>query len=240
MKYGYSIIYDIQKDMWNWRDSLKNPFLGRSWINNVKDKNDLKIVKQILELEKKSAEKILKPYLLSQKETQNSRLNNFLKIIKKDFQKKYQNAIQVLETITQQPIMSDNFTFYITTFPRCPYFYEKREIFIYDSTEDYWGMPIDTFLHEVLHFQFIYYWYKNPKSAVLKLKYEDFDYLKEALTVVLDDELKPIISQSDQGYPSQIKYRKLLRQNWQKYHDFNKLVDFGLSKLNDFIKIKST
>ena len=45
MKYNYKIIYKIQDDMWNWRDALKNPFMGRDWINNISDSNDLKIAK---------------------------------------------------------------------------------------------------------------------------------------------------------------------------------------------------
>lgn len=235
MKYNYKIIYKIQDDMWNWRDALKNPFMGRDWINNISDSNDLKIAKQIVDLKKQSAEKILKPYLLIQKQNPSSNLNRFIKLIQKDFEEKYQDACNILEKITNHPLMSNDFTFYVTTFPRCPYFYEKCEIFIYDSIENYWGMPIDTFLHEGLHFQFIHYWYDNKKSPVSKLKYEDFDYLKEALTVVLDEDLKPIIFQSDQGYPNQEKYRKILHKYWQKYHDFDKLVKYGLSELKNFL-----
>jgi len=217
--------------MWNWRDALKNPFMGRNWIDNINDNNDLKIAQQISGLKKQSAEKILKPYLTIQKNNPTSKLNQFIKLTQKDFLEKYQDACKILELITKHPIVSDNFTFYITTFPRCPYFYQRKEIFIYDSIEDYWGMPIDTFLHEGLHFQFIHYWYKNKNSQVSKLKHNDFDYLKEALTVVLDEDLKPIISQPDQGYSSQIEYRKLLHSHWQKHHDFEKLIEYGLSEL---------
>jgi len=106
---------------------------------------------------------------------------------------------------------------------------------MYNSIHDFWGLPIDNFLHEGLHFQFTHYWYENKNSPVSKLKYEDFDYLKEALTVVLNDkEPKSIMSVPDQGCPSQEKFRKLLYKNWQKHHDFDKLVDFRLSKLDNF------
>jgi hypothetical protein len=133
-------------------------------------------------------------------------------------------------------MVSDKFTFYVTTFPRCPYSYDNYEIFMYNSIEGFWGMPIDGFLHEGLHFQFTHYWGDNEKSPVSKLDNDNFDYLKEALTVVLDDDLKPIITQADQGYSNQAEYRKLLSKHWQKYHDFDNLVDFGLSKLNKFAK----
>lgn len=236
MKYNYKIIYNIQKDMWNWRDALKNPFMGNNWIDNIDNDNDKKIVQQVLELKKQPAELILKPYFTIQKEDPNSKLNKFIEIAKKDFQEKYLDACKILERITNHPMMSNKFTFYVTTFPRCPYFYEKCEIFMYDSIENFWGMPIDGFLHEALHFQFTYYWGDNKNSPVSKLNNDDFDYLKEALTIVLDDDIKPIITMADQGYPNQIEYRKLLSKHWQKHHDFEKLIEYGLSKLNSFTK----
>jgi hypothetical protein len=115
-----------------------------------------------------------------------------------------------------------------------PYFYEKREIFMFASTKDFWGMPLDGFLHEGLHFQFTYYWYENPKSEISKLDFDKFDYLKEALTIVLDDELKPLISIADKGYANQAGFRKALHAKWKKSHDFDELVDFGLKELPKF------
>lgn len=233
---SYKILYDIQKDIWNWRDALKSSFMGSDWLNNIDNNSDRKIAQQILGLKKQPAELILKPYLIAQKENPNSKLNKFIEIIENDFQEKYQNACQILEKITKHPMISDNFTFYVTTFPRGCYFYEKCEIFMYDSIENFWGMPIDGFLHEGLHFQFTCYWREDKNSPISKLNDDNFDYIKEALTVVLDDDLKPIITTADQGYSNQIKYRKLLSKHWQKYHDFEKLVDYGLSKLNNFTK----
>ena len=238
MKYNFQIKYNLQHDIWNWIDSLTNPFMGLDWINNIDNKKDLRIAKQILKFKdnKKQAETILKAYLEIQKNDPNSKLNKFIPLAQKDFENKYQQACKILEKITQKPLLSDKFIFYVTTFPRCPYFYEKQEIFMYDSTHDFWGLPIDNFLHEGLHFQFTHYWYENKKSPVSKLNNIDFDYLKEALTIVLDDELTPILSQPDQGYSNQKKYRKTLHKHWQKHHDFDKLVNFGLSKLDNFKK----
>lgn len=102
---------------------------------------------------------------------------------------------------------------------------------MYDSTEGVWGMPIDGFLHEALHFQFYFYWRLDKNSPVHKLNEDEFDYLKEALTVILDEELKPIITLPGCSYPQQIKFRNVLHKHWKKYHDFDKLVKFGLKKL---------
>jgi len=141
----------------------------------------------------------------------------------------------VLERITKRPMMSNSFTFYITTFPAMPFFYDTCEILMYDSTEGIWGMPIDGFLHEGLHYQFMRYWQFDESSPVSKLSADEFDYLKEALTVILDDELKPLISQPDNSYPSQVKFRNIIHDHWREHHDFDKLVDFGLEKLGDYV-----
>lgn len=233
MNNKYQIKYSLNKDIWNWIDALQNSFMEFNWIDNIDNQDDMKIAKQILKLKKQDAKPILKPYLEKQKNDPNSRLNKFIKTIQKDFDTKYQNACEILEKITKHPMASNIFTFYITTFPRCPYSYDNYEIFMYDYP---WSTPIDGFLHEGLHFQFTHFWGDDQNSPVSKLNDDQFDYIKEALTVILDDDLKPILSKPDQGYPSQEEYRKLLHNHWKKYHDFNKLVNFGLSKLNDFIK----
>jgi len=235
MQYTYKIIYDIDKDMWNWRRGVESSFFGESNIKNISNDDDLKIAQQIVGLDEKSSFSILKPYLESQKTDNDSKLNKFLQIAENDFRDKFTKACRALEYITKRPMMSNSFIFYVTTFPRMPYFYEEREIFIYDSTDSFWGMPIDGFLHEGLHFQFIYYWQKDSLSPVSRLNEDKFDYLKEGLTVILDDELKPLISTPDNSYPSQLEFRKALHANWKEHHDFDKLVDFGLKILPDFV-----
>jgi len=238
MKYSYSIVYDIEKDIWNWFDAINAPFEGFdfSWIDNIDNDNDRKIANQILGKTKQEADDILKPYLLEQKNNVNSKLNNFIKIIEKDFKDKYTGACKALEDITQHPMMSEKFIFCITTFPRMQYFYDERLITVYNSTEGVWGMPIDGFLHEGLHFQFTYYWRDNEDSRVSKLSEDNFHYLKEALTIVLDEDLKPLITVPDKGYSSQADFCGILHNHWQKHYNFEKLVEFGLDKLDIYNK----
>lgn len=236
MQYSYEIIYDIDTDIDNWYGALNDRFEGFNfdWIDNIDNDDDRKIARSIVGVSRAEAEKILKPYLLTQFRNPRSRLNKFIKIINKDFSKKYVAACRAIEDITQRPLMSNKFTFCVTTFPRSQYFYADHVITMYDSTEDFWGMPIDGFLHEVLHFQFIYYWSNDKNSPVSRLSEEDFDYLKEALTVVIDDSLKPLVTLPDGGHGSQAEIRKLLHKHWREYHDFNKLVEYGIKKLPEY------
>lgn len=235
MKYDYKIIYDINSDMWNWRGGTKDSMFGQSAINRIKNINDRKVANQIANINKSPAEAILKPYLKAQKDDPNSNLNKFIKIAEKDFKDKYIDACITLEKITKRPMVSNEFIFYVTTFPRMTVFFDTFEIFMYASTKGVWGMPIDGFLHEAHHFQFNHYWRQNPDSPVSKLSEDEFTYLKEALVITNDEDLKPLVTVPDRGYKSQKDFCELLHKYWKKYHDFDKLVDYGLKNLNKFI-----
>jgi hypothetical protein len=233
MQYIYKIIYDIDKDMWNWRGALSDFRMGYNWFDNIKNNKDKNIARQILGLKKQDAELILKPYLKSLKNNSNSALNKFIKIAEKEFGNKYVDACKILERITNQELTSNIFTFYITTFPRMTCFYDKHIIYMYDSVEGVWGMPIDGFLHEGLHFQFEYYWRKNKKTQVHNLDESDYFNLKEALTVILDEELKPVITIPDKSYKELAWLREPLHKHWKKYHNFDTLVNYGLLLLKN-------
>ncbi|MDR1300279.1 MAG: hypothetical protein LBK50_01075 [Candidatus Nomurabacteria bacterium] len=235
---NYKIIYDIAGDMWNWWSAIHYSSKGVNWADNLTNPVDKKIAEQIKGLSQSESEKILRPYLSAQEQNSNSQLNNFIQIAEQDFANKFIEACRALEKITNHPMMSDEFTFVITTFPRSPYFYDDRRIFMYDSIEGKWGMPIDAFLHEGLHFQFIHYWRKNQNSPVSQLSEEEFDYLKESLTVILDEELYPLVKEIDTGYPQHRPFRKVLHAHWKKYHDFDKLVDYGVERLSEFVNTR--
>jgi hypothetical protein len=235
MKHQYQIIYDLAGDMWNWWSALHFPSQGLDWADNLTGASDKKIAKQIKGLEQKDSRKILKPHLLSRRQDGNSRLNKFMALAESDFADKYVRACELLEKITGHPMVYDEIIFVVTTFPRSPYFYDDRKIFMHDSTGGKWGMPIDGFLHEGLHFQLIRYWREDKSSPVSQLDEDSFDYLNEALTVVLDEDLKPVLTVVDAGYASQASFRKVLHAEWKKHHNFARLVDFGLEKLPEFV-----
>lgn len=143
---------------------------GFQWIDNADNKDDLQIARQVCGAKRGSkAEKDLAKYLTSQVDNPGSELNRFQGIAEQDFANKYTLACQALERITGKKLMSRHFDFNITTFPRVQYFYDDRVIMMYNSTKGIWGMPIDNFLHEALHFQFTYYWRENKDSAVSEL-----------------------------------------------------------------------
>lgn len=232
-KTNYKIIYDLDQDIWNW-------YYGASDLDNpdqLVGDDDRCIFKEIQGFEKiDQAKPILTPFLQAKIDDTNSNLNKFIKTTKSEFVEKFNYACDVLEKITKHPMALDEFTFFVTTYPRMTVFFEEGIIFIYAKIDDkLWGMPIDGFLHEGLHFQFNKYWRENSKSPVSKLSEDDYFIIKESLTVILDEELKPIITLQDCSYPEFADYREILHKHWKKHHNFDQLVDFGLEKLPEFI-----
>lgn len=223
-KYPYKIIYDIKKDIWNW-------YYGAKYSGNTEqlDGEDLRVAQVVQKLNKREAEKILRPFLRSKWLDSNSELNAFIRIAEKEFEEKYAAACEVLAKITRKPFIAGEFTFYVTSFPRMVVFYDTRVVFMYAKiNKKLWGMPIDGFLHEGLHFIFDKYWRNNKKSPVTKLSEDDFFELKEALTVILDEELGPIITLPDVSYPEFQELRNELHGEWCRHHNFEQLVEYGV------------
>ena len=229
MKCSYDIRLDINKDIWNWYDASQPSSHGFDWRSNIDDEEDRKIYDQISKLDKRRAYKVLKVYLNQKYKNQTGSIKEYIHDISTDFKQKFDLACKTIEAITKRELSVKKFTFVLTTFPRCPYNPETGEIFFFVALND----PIKNFLHEILHFQFHHYWQDDLRSPVSELPKEKFEFLKESLTVVLDDSLKPLIKHADLGYPIHQEFRKKLYKNWQKHHDFQKLIDFGMVELKD-------
>lgn len=234
MSYLYDIKLSIDDDMWNWFDAGQHSSHGFDFRNNLKDEDDIKIYDKISKLQKKDAYKVLDEFLRRKYHDQAEIIEKYTEEMKSVFDEKLDIACRTLEKITGRELFVKNYKFKLTTFPRCPYNPETGEIYFFITLNEFWTDPIKNFLHEVLHFQFHHYWQDNSESPVSKLSDYEFEFLKESLTVVLDDDLKPLINSSDNGYPMHQEFRKELHKNWKKYHDFDKLIDFGLAILKDY------
>ena len=231
-KFKYEIIYDIDRDIWNW-------YYGAKYSNNgqqLKNKTDRKMISSLRGLNKREAEKTLRPFLRQKKGDLNSSLNEFIGISEQEFSDKFTDACLALESITNKPMASSSFKFFVTTFPRMVVFFDESIIFMYAKIDNkLWGMPIDGFLHEGLHFQVNKYYREDPKSPVSKLSDNEFYILNESLTVILDESLKPIITLPDCSYQEFSEFRNVLHDHWKQNRDFGKLISYGLKRLPEFV-----
>jgi len=183
--------------------------------------------KSMQKYKNKEAMRFLLPYLKGYYKRNKKDLYKALCEANELFRKKTNSACKLMEKITQYPIYRNNFTCFFTTFPRCPYDYKKGYIWLTAPRPA--KIYLNIFLHELLHFQY-YAYYKN-RPGVKKLSMGQSEFLKEALTVILNHEFLQYLHQKDKGYKLHQKLRKKLENFWKKNKDFPRLVDYGAAIL---------
>lgn len=215
----YSIQLDVDKDAQNWYQACKGGAGLRDWTKQVEPE----LLKRVNELDEVAAIGLLKQHVTQLHRERAFEIEEYTQRIRTEFEQKFHQACQKIEDLTQKPLYREDFTIYLTTFPRGPYDYGTGALWIAIG----WFDPIKNFMHEALHFQFIHYWAKND-GAVRQLSKSQFQTLKESLTVVLDKDIEPLIKSPDKGYESHHTLREALHKNWVERHDFSRLVDEGV------------
>jgi len=230
-KYSYKIILNLEKDAWNWFDACNSSIQhGVVWSEKVPDQ----ILDQVKDKPENEAIEFIIQFLKQKYIDDKDKIDTFTEFINKRYSENFYSACLKLEQVMKKPIYRNDFTIYLTTIPMAPYNYDLGYLFDYIG----WDDPITGFLHELSHMQFIHYWRNNPDSDVSKLTDEQFEWLKESLTIILDEDFLPLIERPDKGYDIHKSYRKVLHKFWKTNHDFDKLVDFGLKILPDYINKK--
>lgn len=226
MKYSYKIRQSIYKDAWNWWEGCNKVSHGHDWKSGV----DADLLEKIYGKSQEEAFCFLLPYLKDKYAIEKRALVIRRNFFNNEFKQKFQIGCNKIAEVMNRPIYRNDFTIYLTTFRRGPYDEEKGLVW----TCIYWDDPVRTFLHELCHFQFIHYWRENPKSEVSKLTNDQFEYLKESLTMILDEDFFPIIKKPDYGYDLHQDFRTDLKKFWHKNKDFDLLVEFGVKKIRDY------
>lgn len=227
MKYSYKIRQNIYRDAWNWWNASNYSSHGVVWKNQI-NKN---LADKLMNVTNKEANKILVPFLKQIYIDHKKEIKNGRDFFNQEFEQKFQDGCNKIVDVMGKPIYRNDFTIYLTTLRRGPYYKPFGLVWICI----YWSDPIESFLHELCHFQFIHYWRENPKSGVSKLSNEQFEFLKESLTMILDEAFMPLIGKPDQGYELHKDFRKELTEFWNKNKNFDKLVDFGTKNVSKYI-----
>lgn len=228
--YKYQIRLDIEKDASNWFEACNRVSYGVDWKTRISPE----VYENIFEKSKEEAMDYLVSFLKNKYNIEKEQIAGYTNFINKEYNDKFQKACEKVVELLGRQLYRNDFTIFLTTFPRCPYDYVHG--YIWAAIDESRVDPIKSFLHELLHFQFICYWGRNAESAVSLLNDNQFNYLKESLTVILDEGFYPIIKAPDKGYDIHREFREELHKDWVRHHDFDKLVDFGLKRLPDFIK----
>jgi hypothetical protein len=115
--------------------------------------------------------------------------------------------IKPLEKAYSEKFPFEKITVYLTTFPMCPYYYEKRWYMVNRRSDPLW--LIDVSKHELNHFMFYYYWRDYLKKQ--NISNEKIEYLKEAFAVLATNNSKENAEKSNV-----LEIQKIVKQNSNK------------------------
>lgn len=208
---------NIKKDAWNWWQACNRVSYGMDWKQRV----DKKIQNKLVGKTKQQAMVFLIPYL--KKVYKKLKINQSKKEIQNIFKQSQKEIFLRMEKMTGRKIYRKNFICFLTTFPRAPYNYSRGHVWL----PVIWPREtvVRAFVHELLHFQTYAYW---KKRCLKRLTNTEFENLKEALTVILNEEFMDLIMWPDKGYPMHKNLRAKLLIFWRKNKNFDKLIDYGV------------
>jgi len=213
---------NIRRDAWNWWNAGNKVSYGVDWKKRLPSKIQRKIVGR----GRLEAYEFLLPYLRKlYKKLNIAKIKNEVNEL---FGQKQEAILRRMEKVTGRKIYQKEFVFFLTTFPRGPYNFQKGHIWlpvIWSKVE--WLL---TFVHELLHFQTYAYWEKFCLKHVTKEQFED---LKESLTVVLNDDFADLIKAKDHGYERHKELRIKLLKFWRKDKNFDRLVRYGVGAMEN-------
>lgn len=207
---------NLDLDAQNWWVSCNRVSSGTDWKQRIEPT----LQKQIVGKSPKESFKFLIPYL-KEKYQKDDFIQQFKKEAEGNWRKVEKPVFERLEKITGKPICRQKFICFLTTFPRGPYSVKSGWFMLYPRRN-----PVcypTTITHELMHFQFhAFYWEKCQKMG---LSEDQINTLKEALTVLLNEEFSDLLSCPDGGYPQHKKLRSDLLKLWRKEKNLDKLIE---------------
>lgn len=218
-----SVIQDVATDADNWYNAVNTCTYKSNWKLRAKPE-DKPMVEAISWKTKEEAFDLLFPYL-EEKYENNKELITKKKQEAEEILGQYKDEIFTrMANLTKHPVAYDEIKLFITTYPRCPYNWEKWYIRLAINISK--EQMLNILAHEVIHFQFHKYYSSHPKVKLLN--FEQFDTLKESLSFLLNHEFPGIPMTYDYWYEAHQDFRKQL-ENYRlslKEKDFDLLVTY--------------
>ncbi len=209
-----TIKFDLVEDAINWWEAGNKISHGVVWKDLMKPELQDRIVGKT----KEEALEFLFLYLGDYYKNRN--LEDYTKEIQAGFDSIKDSLFSRMESVTGHPIYRSDFTLFITSFNRFPYNYDQGYVWISDRGDI--DKQVGIFIHELLHFQyFAYFGERIWKELGPKLHGE----IKEAMTVILNEEFKDITSVRDKGYLIHREMRDNLLKIWQKERNMERFIE---------------
>ena len=226
MQANFKIRVDIRRDARNIWQACNKVSHGMDW----KKRAEPNVYKHVVGKTQKQAFKWLLPYL--KKLYKDIDLKSVARKMERDLDVEFPKIISVLEEITQKPIYRKDFTLFLTTFPRCPYNFDKGYIWVF--YKDGKSRTINTLLHEILHFQFMQYYGKKVwKKVGSDVKWQA---IKEGMVVILNDYTPKWTGIKEITYTMYEKFAKDLLKLWKgsANRNFKKFIDGAIELVEKY------
>lgn len=219
-----SLRLDIDKDLLNrWQWCNKTSY-GHEWIEFLP--SQYLILAEAFKGKDFSEVQCLKKDLEGIYEEKVKQIEYFIGEVNKILASHTELLINTLEKMTWRSIYTNQIILNLTTFPRCPYYKETNEIWIYVFSKPQSILGI--LLHELQHFMVIHYF--KDRYPLNQLRDEQFEFIKESLTVILNS-YPQLLFKKDQGYPLHQEFRSLLYQQREKNNNFEKLLEYACEQI---------
>ena len=222
--FTYSIKLDKKKDIKNWRDWCNRISY---WFDRTKNINPeyFDLIQKLKNITLEESYYIMDDFIDKLYNEKKKEIELTIEYANLHFQKWFQKACECMEKITGNPLYRNDFTIYLTSFPRWPYNYEEWYLlipFFWDVHKYIW-----IFLHELQHFQ-IHAYYSDIFADISNKQFHD---IKEAMTVILNVECSEFLIKDDKWYPNHQKLRENILKYRLKNHNFEKTLKFAKKQL---------
>lgn len=124
--------------------------------------------------------------------------------------------------LTGCPMYRQTFHADFTLMSSCPYNYPKAWFMV--SAKRNMPTQIKIVCHEILHLQFIHFYYHYCRDHGLTEK--QFQDIKEAMTVLLNEpQFRKFHLALDVGYTDHVRLRKFITRQWRKRQPYRQFLD---------------
>lgn len=225
--FSLKLTINLRQDAWNRWEACNRISHGKDWKKSI----DPQLAEKITWKTKEEAFEFLIPYLADYYHENNDMIQEKLQQWQALIDQNIDAACRKMEQLTWYPLYRNDFTWYFTSFPRWPYNLENGTIHvIFKSPIEFY---LQLFLHELLHFQCIYY-YKDVEP-MSELTNSQFEFLKESLTFLLNYEFKEFLLRLDNWYELHQDFRKELESYWLKDKSFTNLIAYWVQEVKKYI-----
>lgn len=209
---------NLEKDARNWWEANNQLSYGYDFSKNLPEE----IRKKVKDKKWSETKNFLKSMIKKKYEKENG-LNFLQNEFLPFWNKKEKEIINILNKIHKNKFPVEFVNIYYTSCKRCPYGKEGKGFWIqlneYNKNKDFLASII---IHELMH---LYFWryYGNLclKKGLTRYQTED---IKEAFTILMDEEFKGVVNAKDEGYEMHQKIRKFILKEWMKSKDFKKVL----------------